>query len=111
MDEKEMVQIIIGQAKRILKLEKECEDKERAYNEEFNFRKELQDKLKEDSKCIKIDILEEFYQELQQNQKMTLVGYYDCDLSKEIYNYAIPIDKITKLFNDKIEEILNGTIQ
>lgn len=31
MDEKEMVQIIVEQAKRILKLEKECEDKERAY--------------------------------------------------------------------------------
>lgn len=60
MDEKEMVQIIVEQAKRILKLEKECEDKERAYNEEFNLRKKLQDKLKEDSKCIKIISLKSF---------------------------------------------------
>lgn len=108
MDEKEMVQIIVEQAKRILKLEKECEDKERAYNEEFNLRKELQDKLKEDSKCIKINILEEFCQELQQNQKIMPVGY---SLSKEIYDYAIPMDKVIKLLNDKIEEIFNGTIQ
>ena len=47
--------------------------------------------------------------DLQQNQKMTLVGYYDR--SKKFYDYAIPMDKITKLFNDKIEEIFNGTIQ
>lgn len=108
MDEKEMVQIIVEQAKRILRLEKECEDKEKAYNEEFNLRKELQDKLKEDSKCIKINILEEFCQELQQNQKKMVVGY---SLSKEIYDYVIPMDKVINLLNDKIEEIFNGAIQ
>lgn len=108
MDNKEMAQIIIEQAKRILKLEKECEDKERAYNEEFNLRKELQDELKEDSKSIKIDILKEFYQELQQNKRIMPVGW---SLSKEIFDYAISMNKIAKILNDKIEEILNGTIQ
>lgn len=108
MDNKEMAQIIIEQTKRILKLEKECEDKERAYNEEFNLRKEFQDKLKEDSKSIKINILEEFYQELQQNQRIMPVGW---SLSKEIYDYAISMDEITKILNNKIKEISNGTIQ
>lgn len=107
MDDKEMLEIIAEQAKRILKLEKECEDKERAYNEEFNLRKELQDEFKEDSKSIKINILEEFYRELQSNQKRMVVGYSLC---KEIYDYAISMDKIIELLDNKIEEISNGTI-
>lgn len=107
MDSKEMAKIIIKQSKKILELEKECKDKERAYNEEFSLRKELQDELKENSKSIKIDILEEFYRELQQIGMMPT----NYSLSIEICDYAVSMNKITKLLNNKIEEILNGAIQ